>query len=141
MYSSTDIGDTFAQNKTEFLYIREKTFFKLFSSTSVDPCLKTEPQKHFSVQLKWSVGIRYLGFAALQLIASLFFGFTTCSCSDVSQAACCASSSDLLSLREDPEITRGFIYLFIQPFFHTVALFPKLTNVLELIEYDPLTAV
>lgn len=34
-----------------------------------------------------------------------------------------------------------FIYLSIQLFFHAVALFPNLTNVLELIEYDPLTAV
>lgn len=42
---------------------------------------------------------------------------------------------------------KGF-YLFISPpslsihpFFRAVALFPKLTNILELIEYDPLTAV
>lgn len=34
-----------------------------------------------------------------------------------------------------------FIYLFFQPFFRAVALFPRLTNLLELIEYDPLTAV
>lgn len=46
-----------------------------------------------------------------------------------------------------PKITkRGFflfIFLFIQPFFffHAAALFPRRTNVLQLIENDPLTAV
>lgn len=69
--------------------------------------------------------------------------------SDVSR---CASRSDFCHRRERiPKITRAFfifiyfiIHLCIQPFFffHSVALFPpKLTNILELTEYDPLTAV
>lgn len=84
---------------------------------------------------------RYLGSCRRAADYITDFGFTTWSCSEVSLATCCASCSDLVSLREDPEITKGlFISLSIYPFFHTVALFPKLTSVLELIEYDPLTA-
>lgn len=126
-------------------------FFKLFSvlekffcGLQYDSCLKIEPQKHVSAQPKWSVGVRDIWVLPPFSRLHLFFGFITCSRSDVSQAAHCASYSDSVSLRENPEMTRAFIYLFIflsTRSFHTVALFPKLTNVLELIEYDPLTAV
>lgn len=104
--------------------------------------------QHVPVQLKCSAGVRdvwvpppfswlHLCFSASQHALG----------SDVSRAARCASCSSLLSLRDNPKnYKKGFFclfFLFIQPFFffHAAALFPRRTNVLQLIENDPLTAV
>lgn len=122
LHSSTDTGDTCAQNKPNILYIYStpkgslnlSLFWNVLLWTPVhDSCSKTEPQNMFQCSLNGLLVSDVFWFC--QLIASLFFGFTTCSCSDVSQAARCASCSDLVSLREDPKITRFFIYLFIYP--------------------------
>lgn len=106
--------------------------------------LKIEPQKHVLAWPESSVGVRDIwAFAALQLIASLFFWFHNV-------ILLWSFSSHLLCILLWTGITeRGSwnykrFYLFISPsvypFFHIVALFPKLTSVLDLVEYDPLTA-
>lgn len=96
--------------------------------------------------LRWRQ--RCLGSAALQLIASLFFGFTTRSgfwC--FSGRPLCVLPQFAIAERQSQKLQKGFfflfIFLFIQPFFffHAAALFPRRTNVLQLIENDPLTAV
>ena len=123
--SSTDVGETFER---EMFYIREKRLWAPVAS-----CLKSEAQK-----CSWNgLLVSFLGFAALQLIASLF---TTHSCSDVSPAACCASCSD--SQRGSQNYKRFYLFIyFSSPSSILLLCFSKLTNVLELIEYDPPTAV
>lgn len=90
---------------------------------------------------------RCLGFAALQLIASLFFRLhnTLSVLMLLGPPAVRPATAE----RQSQKLQKGvfvFIFLFIHPFFfffflRAVALFPRRTNVLQLIENDPLTAV
>lgn len=107
--------------------ISRKTFLCVWMTRGkrgVTVCLKQSQKKLF--QCSWNGLFVSEIFAVLQLIAPLFFGFAMCSSADVSQVACCASCSDLVSLGEDPKITRAFIYLFV-----TVCL-PALSSMLLL---------
>lgn len=87
---------------------------------------------------------RYLGLVTTQLIAPLLLRASQHDPTLMGlQPSRCASCADLASLKERGSWNYSGFYLFIclsSPLFHTVALFPKLTNVLELIECDPLTA-
>lgn len=105
---------------------------------------QTEPEKAVSVQLKWPVCVRDICCPSADCTSVFWF-------CNVLQLWC--FSGRLLCFLLWFGVTgRGSqnyksLYLFIChcvstcPFFHAAALFPKLTNVLRLIEYDPLTAV
>lgn len=112
-----------------FTHQRSKISWKTFlcvwmtrGKRGVTVCLKQSQKKLF--QCSWN-GLFVSEIFAV-LIAPLFFGFAMCSSSDVPQVVCCASCSDLVSLGEDPKITRAFIYLFV-----TVCL-PALSSMLLL---------
>lgn len=133
-----------------FTHQRSKISWKTFlcvwmtrGKRGVTVCLKQSQKKLF--QCSWNGLFVSEIFAVLQLIAPVFW---FC---NVLQLWC--SSGRLLCFLLWFGVTgRGSqnyksLYLFIChcvstcPFFHAAALFPKLTNVLRLIEYDPLTAV
>lgn len=114
-----------------FTHQRSKISWKTFlcvwmtrGKRGVTVCLKQSQKKLF--QCSWNGLFVSEIFAVLQLIAPLFFGFAMCSSSNVPQVVCCASCSDLVSLGEDPKITKAFIYLFV-----TVCL-PALSSMLLL---------
>ncbi len=72
---------------------------------------KHEPQKHISVQLNGPLASEMFGFL-LPFSVSVFLGFHNKLLFWSFKAACCASRYNSVSLREDPKITKGFIYLF-----------------------------
>lgn len=123
-----------------------KTFLRVWMTRKERSyCMsQTEPEKAVSVQLKWPVCVRDICCPSVDCTSVFWF-------CNVLQLRC--SSGHLLCFLLWFGVTgRGSqnyksLYLFIChcvstcPFFHAAALFPKLTNVLRLIEYDPLTAV
>lgn len=131
-----------AQNKSEVWYVIAPKcslhFLVLWNSLPWAPA-------DVSAELECSVGVVLEIFALLPLCSWLrcvfWFHNVTLLWSSLSHLLCILL---WFGIAERGSRNYKWFYLFISPciypFFPTSALFPKLTNVLELIEYDPLTA-
>ena len=105
-------------------------------------------RKHVSVQLKRGQHQRYWGSAAFRLmIAFLFLVAQHAPTVMLLRLPAVHPALKWYHWESILKITSAFIYLFISPSIHPspfsvlLLCFPKMTNILELIEYDPLTAV